>query len=362
MLLQARKLILFWAICAFSFLALTIYLRPYSTAIADFGDSTAYMNVASAIASWHFTGLQVLQFWGVSYVVALVALIGHLPFSVSLVLVSAASSVATSILAGRLWGWRVAALMTALNFDWIQRSFLGGSEPLFMCLLLGAFLATRTQRWWTAAIFASLATIVRPLGICALAAIGLLLLYRKEYRRFVYALFTGLTIGALYILPLHVYLGDSLATVHSYENSSRWLFGVPFYAILQGTFSHPPLTNLLLNYFWIVLVLGGVPLLCISPVCREYRLNYPVEFIFAALYAFAICCYNYPAWALGSFPRFSIPLIPLALTGWRKFMQARAGAYASILASKMEPALWTAGIIFPTLAACSAYGIRNLLR
>jgi hypothetical protein len=209
---------------------------------------------------------------------------------------------------------------------------------------------------------ASLATIVRPLGMCALCAIGLVLLYRKDYRRFAYAFLTGLSIGALYMLPLHFYLGDGLATVHSYGNSARWLFGIPFYAILQGTFSHPPLTNLLLDYFWIVLIIGGVGILCLSRICKEYRLNYPVEFIFAVLYAIVICCYNYPAWALGNFPRFSIPLIPLALTGWRKFIQERGGTYASLVISRMEPALWSAGVVFPTLAACSAYGIRNLLR
>ena len=359
-MLQTRKLAVFWAVCATSFLLVTLLLWPYSTAITRFGDSEAYMNVAKAIASWNFAGLQVLQFWGVSYAVALVALVAQVPVIAALIVVTVASSLATAILAGRLWGWWVAALMTALNFEWMQRSLLGGAEPLFMLLLLSAFIAVRSERWWTAALLASLATTVRPLGMCALVAIGLILLYRKENRRFVYAFLIGLTIGVLYMLPLHIYLHDGLATVHSYE-SARPLFGIPFYAILQGIFMHPPLTNLVLSCSWILVVICGIALLCFSETCREYRERYPVELLFAVLYTISICCYNYPHWALGSFARFSIPSIPFALIGWREFLR-KFNSTRLWPVIKMEPVLWTAAVVFPALAACSAYGIRNVFR
>lgn len=359
-MLQTRKVAAFWVVCAASFLLVTLLFWPYSAAITSFGDSDAYISVAKAIASWNFTGLHVLQFWGVSYVVALVALVARLPVMAALIVVTIASSAATAILAGRLWGWWVAALMTALNFEWMQRSLLGGAEPLFMLLLLSAFIAVRSQRWWTAALLASLATTVRPLGVCALVAIGLVLLNRKEFRRFIYALLTGSAIGALYVLPLHIYFHDGLATVHSYE-SAHPLFGIPFYAILQGLFMHPPLTNLLLSCSWIFVVVSGIVLMCFSESCREYRQAYPVELLFAVLYTFAICCYNYPHWALGSFARFSIPSIPFALIGWREFLREHdPGKSWQII--KMEPLLWTAAVVFPALAACSAYGIRNIFR
>jgi hypothetical protein len=358
---QVRKPALLWAICATSFMGLTLYLRPYSTAITNFGDSGAYVNVAKAIAAWHFAGLQVLQFWGVSYAIALIALVGHVPFTAALIAVSAASSIATTIFAAKLWGWRVSALLTALNFDWMQRSLLGGSEPLFMLLLLGSFICVRQQRWWTAAVLASLATTVRPLGICALVAIGLVLLQRKNFQQFAYAFVTGVLIGGLYMLPLHFYLHDGLATVHSYESGARALFGIPFYAIVQGTLFRPPLTNVALSYFWIALITTGIVLFSFSSACREYRMNYPVEFVFAALYTLAVCCYNYPQWALGSFARFSIPSIPFALIGWREFVSKSERINMSWLASKIDPLVWTAAVVFPALAACSAYGIRNLL-
>jgi hypothetical protein len=336
-------------------------LRPYSISIENFGDSGSYINVAKAIAAWHFSGLSVMQFWGVSYVIALITVTTHVSVTVALIATSAISSLAVAILAGRLWGWHVAALMTALNFDWMQRSFLGGSEPLFMLFLLGAFLGVRNERWWTAALLASLATTVRPLGICALASIGLVLLRRKDYRRFTYAVVTGAVIGLLYMLPLHLYFHDGLATVHSYE-SSRALFGIPLYAVIQGILLRPPLTNLLLSCSWTFFIIGGITVMFLSERCREYGVKYPVEFLFAAFYTIAISCYNYPHWALGNFARFSIPSIPFALIGWREFLRQGNSSASRWRILRIEPALWAAAIVFPALAACSAYGIRNLIR
>ena len=343
-------------------MAVTLSLRSYPNAILDFGDSGAYLNVAKAIASWHFAGLQVLQFWGMSYVIALVAMVTHAPWLVALIIVSAGSSAAVTLLAGQLWGWPIAALLTALNFDWMQRSLLGGSEPLFMLLLLSAFLALREERWWLGSLLAALATTVRPLGICALIAIGLVLLYRKEYRRFAVALVTGMLVGALYVLPLQIYLHDGLATVHSYEGA-RPLFGIPFVAIVEGTLrEHPPLTNVVLSYSWIIIVIGGIAALLLAPACREYRREQPVEFLFGLFYTFMICCYNYPHWALGNFARFSIPAIPLAFVGWREVLTRRKTMLVARVRTRLEPAIWATAAIFPALAACSAYGIRNLFR
>lgn len=356
-----RRLVLFWLTCAISFVAVTLCLGSYYAVILNFGDSVSYLNVAKAIASWQFTGLRVLQFWGVSYAIALVALIGHVPLTAALIVVSASSSAAVTVFAGRLWRWQVAALMTALSFDWMQRSMLGGSEPLFMLLLVTTFLAFRSGHWWVAILLASLATTVRPFGICALVAIGLVLLYRQEYRRFCGALITGAFVGVLYMLPLHIYMHDSLATVHSYE-SSRPMFGVPLYAILQGVFLPRPITNLVLSCAWVTFILSGIALLSFSRSSREFRRGYPAEFLFAVFYTFAVCCYNYPNWALGSFARFAIPAIPFALIGWKQFLASRKLIAHERRLLQLEPVMWACAVLFPVLAACSVYGIRNLFR
>ncbi len=356
----SRKLALFWIICACSFLTVTLWLRSYAAAISNFGDSSSYLSVARAIASWDFAGLQVQQFWGLSYAIAVVALLGHVPLMVALIVISAGSSAAVILLMGRLWGWYVAVFTTALSLEWMQRSMLGGSEPFFLLLIAAAFLAIRRGHWWLAALLASLATTVRPLGICALLAIGLVLLYRKEYRFFCFALLTGLLVGTLYILPLRIYLHDSLATVHSYQ-TARPLFGIPFYAIVQGLFVPRPFTNLALSCSWVAFIATGIALLCFSGSSGEFREEHPAEFLFAVLYAFMICCYNYPNWALGSFARFAIPVVPFALIGFRQFLVSR-DVTPERVGRQLQPAVWACAVVFPAVAAFSAFGIRNVFR
>lgn len=81
----------------------------------------------------------------------------------SLLAISFVASFIAVALSWRLWDGWIAGFFAILNFDWLQRSYLGGSEPLFVALLFGSFLAVRKERWLLAALPASLATIVRPL-------------------------------------------------------------------------------------------------------------------------------------------------------------------------------------------------------
>ena len=146
--------------------------------------------------------------------------------------ISILSSLVGTAIAYRLWSGWIAGFFAILSFDWLQRSYLGGSEPLFVALLFGAFWAVRPA----AALLASCATVVRPLGIFALIGIGLVLLWRHDYRRFAAATAIGITVGVLYMLPLARHFGDPLATVNSYHSAEwqgGWLFGFPFYAIIR---------------------------------------------------------------------------------------------------------------------------------
>lgn len=342
------RMLTLWLISGACFLLVVLHYKTYANAIDACGDSSGYIDIAKAISKWNFSDLQVFQFWGVSYLTALISKITSLPLRPSLVIVSAGSSLLACFFASRLWGWWIAAFFVILNFDWMQRSLLGGSEPTFMALLLGAFLLVRHEKWEWAALLASFATITRPLGLCALLAIGIVLLQRRNYSKFFHALAIGLTIGVLYIVPLQLYVHDSFANVHAYE-TSRPLFGTPLVAIIIGIFRHRPLTNLILSCAWVLFILSGVILFLISDACADKRKSWPVEFIFAGLYTLMICCYNYPAWALGSFARFSIPIIPFALLGLRRILP------------KNGVLVWASAFVFPALAGASAIGIRNIL-
>jgi hypothetical protein len=270
----------------------------------------------------------------------------------ALLLVCFASSFASIAIAYRLWGGWVAGFFAILNFDWMQRSYLGGSEPLFVALLFGSFLAIRKERWWLAALLAALATVVRPLGLFALVGIGLVLLWRRDYRRLLSAVAIGLVIGILYALPLAKQFNDPFANARSYVSpdwQGGWLFGFPFYAIIKGTLTEAaPLTNLVLSFGWIFLVLIAIVAMIRSLAFRKYAWTHPVEILFVIPYIWCLYTYNYPHWARGSFPRFSIPILPFVLIALYRWIP------------KDRRLLWVLGTVTSVLAAASALGVANI--
>ena len=347
-----RESLLLWLASAIVFGVAVSAVTGYTRLVDSFADNSAYIAVAAAIQKWDFQSVFVKHFWGLSYFIAALSRITGLSDRSSLLVICWTSSLVAVVLAYRLWGGWIATAFSILNFDWYLRSFLGGSEPLFVALLFGSFLAIRRERWLLAALLAALATITRPLGIFLLAGIGLTLLWRHDWRRFALALTIALVIGALYIIPLVRYFHDPLATVHSYEStqSGSSLFGVPFYAIVKGTILYPaPLTNLLLTFGWIFLVLTAAVAMLATESFRSYARAHPPETIFAAPYLLSLYCYNYPYWARGNFPRFAIPILPFVfLALWRWIPKDRR-------------ILWALTPVTAVLAAGSAVGIRNVM-
>jgi hypothetical protein len=91
----------------------------------------------------------------------------------------------------RLFGTTAAGYFALTNFARLQVSYLGGSEPLAVALGLGSLLAFRRDRIVFSALLASLAVTVRPLMFFVLVGIGLVLLYRRQFRHFLAALGIG---------------------------------------------------------------------------------------------------------------------------------------------------------------------------
>ena len=349
-----KEAILIWALVAVIFVATVSTLRPYLPLVRAYGDAGSYMQIAHAIRTWDFSGLQVKHFWGLPYAMALLSKLTGLREEASLLAVCATSSLITLVFAYRLWGGWVAVFISILNFYWVQLSFLGGSEPFFVALLLGSMLAIRKERWYLATLLASFATITRPLGVCLLLGIGAYLLWRRDWQRLAGAIGIGGVIGILYVLPLKLYLHDPLATVHSYgvlQSSSFPVFGIPFRAIIVGTLLYPsPWTNLIITFGWILLVVAGNIAMLSTKEFRAYARDHVAEVVFVGLYLYFLYSYNAPRLARGNFPRFAIPILPfvfLALLRWLP---------------KDRRLLWCAAVIASPLAAFSAIGIQNLGR
>jgi len=350
---SAREVLLLAFITTATFFCVVCTVTSYPSLIDNFGDSSAYMSIASAIRRWNFQDVLVKQFWGLPYAMAATSWLTRVSDRTALLIVSFTSSIVTVIFAWRLWGGWVAGFFAIMNFDWMQRSALGGSEPLFMALLLGSFLAVRRERWLWASALAALATVVRPLGIFALVGIALALLLQGRYRTLITATLIGLVVGVLYAFPLLRLFGDPLATVHSYQGSGQsdpWLFGLPFYAIVKGTILYPaPFTNLILAFGWIGFVSAGVVVMAKSARFHAYAKTHVVEVAFAIPYLLLICSYNSPYWARGSFPRFAIPVIPFVLISLDRWLP------------KDRRLLWTAAIVSGGLGAVSALGVANIV-
>jgi hypothetical protein len=344
------------ALVALTFVVFAVVItsmRNYGSLVDNFGDSSSYMGLASAIRHWNFHGIVVKQFWGLPYAMAALSKVSGLSDRTALLVFSLVPSLLASLLAWRLWGGWIAGYFAILNFDWMQRSCLGGSEPLFVCLLFGAFLSVRRQRWLLASLLASFATIVRPLGLFALIGIGLTLLWRRDFRKLAAATAIGLAVGVLYAFPLATHFGDALATVNSYHSKEwqgGWLFGFPFYAIIKGTLLYPaPWTNLVLSFGWIFLVLGAVVAMVISNWFRAYCRAHTVEAAFLVPYLWCLFTYNYPYWARGNFARFAIPILPFVLLVLYRWIP------------KDRRVLWGLGALFSVFAASSALGVSNVV-
>jgi hypothetical protein len=336
-----------------------LFLHKTGSAVLDSGDNSAYLAVADAILHGDFHHIYIQHFMGYPYSIAAVSLLFHIPAILALWLIAVLSSVASVWLAARLFGTQAAAYFAFTNFAWLQVSFVGGSEPLAVALGLGALLAFRRNHIFLSALLASICVLVRPLMFLVLVGIGIVLLYRKQFRSFVMALGTGLAIGIAYMLPLARAYGDPLLTVHSYSTHDYGgggikgphghLFGWPFHGIVAGTMAYPaPWTNLVLSFFWIGLVLVGVGMM-FSRRYREYAKTYPNEVIFCGLYLLAIFSYDYLIWARGSFIRFAIPAMPLVF-------------YALLpILPKDRRIFWVLSALSAVLAAFSAVGIRNVI-
>jgi hypothetical protein len=352
MLASSRKEIAaLWIFSALLFVFVVRHFESFTFKVDNFGDNGAYLDAARAIHTWNFHNVAVKQFWGVSYVVAVLSFLPSLSPRTALLLVCGACSLTTVLLAYRLWGLWIAGYFAIINFDWLQRSFLGGAESLFTALLFVSFICMRSERWIQAAALAAFATVVRPVGFFALVAIGIVLLSRHECRKFLACTAVSVVVGLLYLMPFWLYLHDPFYQLHRYQKAD-WhagsAVGLPFQA-LAGSFLHntEPLTNVALTLGWIAFVLAG--LLAMSrKSLRPYMSEHRAEFLFAFFYVAFLFTYN-SGWARAEFPRFTIPVIPFMLKALEPWLP------------KSRIVLYTVCAVGSTLAAASAVGIRNAL-
>ena len=280
-------------------------VRAYLDRVQEFPDMASYAEAATAMRHWHLSGIPARQFWGYADAGALLSvLLPGVPMRGVLVIVSTISGCVAVALAHRLWGGWIAVYLTAVGWQWVQREAFGGSEPLFMALVLAAFWANRNAHWRRAVLWAALATIVRPIGIFALGAV----LVRRKPTEVLLGLGIAAIVVGLYGVPL-AFTGDVLGNIHWY--APQMTGGTVWGTLIAGEVS--PMRD--------ILVVGAITVVLMAPfvVFAGEQKGRWVENLFAlGTSCFLITLNCQPcAWA---FPRFAIVSIPFALIVMRQWL------------------------------------------
>ena len=358
--------ILLWLIAAVVFILVIARFQSFWYMVETFADNKAYIGAAKwVLRHWDLAdAADIKQFWGLSYVIAGLSLL-HIPLRYGFFFVCTGSSLGSMLMARKLWGDWIALFFALLNITWIQASYLGGSEPLFVLLLFLSFWQSRKEHWVSAAVLAALATVVRPLGFLALVGIGMTLLLRKEICKAALCTAVAMLIGLLYLAPFWIFLHDPLFQVHHYKQED-WHGGAPvgwpFHGIL-ATLVHnrEPWTNVIFTTGWILFAVLGfcmmiaklrTPTLSLeSPERRGWSNRMkerPAEYWFAFSYLIFLFCYD-SQWVRAEFPRFLIPVLPFLLVALERWLPKRRFV------------IYPLAVASAVLGAFSALGVRNVM-
>jgi hypothetical protein len=292
--------------------------RSYLDRVRIFPDMTSYTQAANAVRHWRLVGAPARQFWGYAYAGVLASLVmPYVNMLVVLIVVSAIAGCVAVVLAHRLWGGWTAVYLTALGFPWIQRVAFGGSEPLFMALLFGALLAARRSSWVSAALFAALATTVRPIGVFAVVGVVAAALRERKVREVGLGLGVTTLVFAAYCIPLAA-TGDVFGNLHFYwpQFAGPSPIGLPFVALWRWAASAQvsPLRHIVF-----AAAIGVVVLAPFVAFRGDEQRTHWAENIFAlgsSCFLITLNCLG----CIWAFPRFAIVSLPFALVAMRRWL------------------------------------------
>jgi hypothetical protein len=329
-------------------------VRSFWDVTLAWGDNQDYLAISSVISNWHFSGGDMPDgFWGFPYAIAGISKVFSVPELMALVIVSVLASVATCVLVHRLYGGWVAAAFIFVNYEWIQLSVEGGSEPLFMCLLYASFLAARSSRWNLAALLASLSTTVRPVGVFALLAFAAVLAMRRSYRQLAVITLIGAGIGILYFAPVWMLLGSPFGSFIAYRGgwgTHWWPLTYPFspwvFSFLRDLYGNVRWYTLTWSAVWPVVASVGTISLWL-PHNRQKFSGLQPETLFASMYTLFFLSYPEPALDF-ALSRFLVPVLPLLLFSLRDWIP------------RDRRVLWGAAVLSALLSSTALVHFRNV--
>jgi len=84
-----------WLLALVLFALVITHFQSYAAEVDNFGDNGSYLNAAHAIHDWNFQNVNVKQFWGLSYAIALFSFVPTLSPRTVLVVLCATCSLAS---------------------------------------------------------------------------------------------------------------------------------------------------------------------------------------------------------------------------------------------------------------------------
>lgn len=257
--------------------------------------------------------------WGYPWAIVAAMRVFRLSPLAALIAVSLGSCFPALWLVRRLYGGWVAGAVLAAGFTWIYVATYGGSDPLFLCLLYGAFALARKDRLTGAAAVASLSAMVRPIGAIAVALIAFEALARRQTRDLVLICVVTLGLLAAYLAPIVAIAHDPWVTVSGYGPDwfpRGYLPFVPFVNVVPDAIV---LSRENPREAWTAAVCLVVILLGLWRLWRAPRRDASrFERLFATVYVYFFLSADNGVVAMW-FPRYMLPVYPIvfrALESW----------------------------------------------
>lgn len=318
--------------CYALFALLVALLDDYGARVAATGDNGSYALEAATIRGLAPPGGVAAHFLGYPLLCAPVAALFGISDMQALPIVSVIGSAVAVGLVCELWGAWAAACFAVVNLDWVQRSLLGGADPVFAAFTFGALLMARRERWTLASFFGACATVVRPLGIFVLIALGVHLLRKKRFRDLALAVAIGAAMGAAYLGLVGALYGEGMANLIWYDDQGLGedRTFIPFVTLFLSKPGHVvTFQNQLKAFVWMAFTALAIGAVFRRAALRRSASEHPVEWTFAAAYTGSFLFF--PAWWIeGEYPRYFAPVIPLCLVALRPWLPQRRALVAAI--------------------------------
>lgn len=306
-------------------LAILTIAYGYWDTLIEWVDNQSFVRIAAAIhrgtwvcgaddCTWHL--------WGLPFVMAGVAAVFRVSDLAALVGISIGASLLTAVLLHRLYGGWVASATVAVCLMWTELSARGGSEPLFMGLLYGAFAASRADRVRLGSALAALSAAVRPVGVILVAAMAIDAAWRRNWKDLLTLVVVTALLATVYLAAVAAIAGNPFATSAGYLNEGwgRFPIGLPFGRVavsMRDVFS-ASMSQGLRTCAWIAV--GVVSLWTMARKADAVPAR--PERVFAIGYlAFVFCgTHEALAWYV---PRFILPVAPLMFQSLRRWIPRR---------------------------------------